>query len=173
MPQIAQQDYIKAVATPGRMPYVDCNVLSVLAKALETGTLFDVLIVYDDSGDICEAKVLTRDGKVVYFFDGFNTQTANAEILYTPSQYAALSAVQLEVDKKKGVLNKIPVLKNDGGYLFESEGYYICNPDGYKYSVTAADGKIASISVSNERGEGDYIVIDEETAQDLIGLPIQ
>lgn len=173
MPQIAQQDYIKAVATPGRQPQNDCNVLSVVAKALEAGTLFDVIIVYDDSGVICQSKILGHDGIAVNYYDTFNDEITGFSVSYSPAQYAALSAVQLELDKKESVDNEIPELENGQGFLVEkSYGYPICNPDGYKYAVTAADGKIATISVSNELAEGDIIVLDEETAQDLIGLPI-
>ena len=176
MPQIAQQDYIKAVATPGRSPQIDCNVLSVLAKALEVGTLFDVIIVFtnNDSGDICEGRVLGHDGASLTFLDAFNSEIANLSLDYTPAQYAALSAIQLEVDRLDGeVFVNIPKLRNDKGILMDDKsGHFISNPDGYKYAVTAADGKVASISVSNELAEGDHIVLDEETAQDLIGLPI-
>lgn len=173
MPQIAQQDYIKAVATPGRAPKYDCNVLSVLAKALEAGTLFDVIVVYDDSGDLCEGKVLGQNGKAIYFFEPLDGEIQDITVEYTPTQYAALSAIQLEVDRIDEKQSGIPKLVAPANYLAENvSGYPICNPDGYKYAVTAANGKIASISVSDRLVQEDFIVIDEETAQDLIGLPI-
>lgn len=175
MPQIAQQDYIKAVATPGREPQKDCNVLSVLAKALEAGTLFDVIIVYDDGGDLCQSKIIGRDGEMLYIFDCVNAEIISFTDNYTPAQYAALSAIQLELDRLDGgAQGFIPELASDQDFLYEAGSTYpICNPDGYKYvAAQSANNMITSISVSNELEEGDYIVIDEETAQDLIGLPI-
>lgn len=174
MPQIAQQDYIKAVATLGRPPKNDCNVLSVLAKALEAGTIFDVIVVYTDGGVICQSKILGYEGTTSYFFDVINNIVDKIDVLYSPAQYAALSAIQLEADRGAEEITGIPGLENNNGLLLESvTGYPICNLDGYKYAITAADGKIATISVSNElAAEGDIIVLDEETAQDLIGLPL-
>lgn len=174
MPQIARQDYIKAVATPGRVLEFDCNVFSVVAKALEAGTLFDVLIVYDEGGLPCQVKILGYDANLVYYFDAIDGEVKYLSLVYSPAQYAALSAIQLGVDRIDETPSGIPKLVAPANYLAENvSGYPICNPAGYKYAVTASSGNIATISVSDELAEGDIIVLDEETAQDLIGLPIQ
>lgn len=189
MPQIAQQDYIKAVATPGRTPGNDCNVYSVLAKALEAGTLFDVIIVFNDFDDINiinEGKILGHDGMGVFFFDAYNSGIQDFTVKYTSTQYTALSEIQRAYDEQEGLMKAIPslmisvgakpgLLKLGDSVTPHIVGLPIATPDGYQYAITEdEDGNLATITPSSEYvGGGDFIPLAEETAQDLIGLPIQ
>ena len=68
MPQIAQQDYIR-IEIEDASALTDAEKAKLAAKVAE-GTIFDCIIVYEDS----ESRVVGSDAinKIVYFYDCAN-----------------------------------------------------------------------------------------------------
>lgn len=175
MPQIAQQDYKIIKPTLGRAVVADAAALAELKKAFLNGTIYDCIIespIAQDSGD---GRVLGTLGPnpTIYVTDpddSGNPGTINFP--FTIPQYQGLAAVQAEVDRIDGAVHTLlPIFGAISNGLSEiGAGYDVCTPEGYRYKVTLADGKIATIEASTAKTEGDFIAISIEDAQKLIGL---
>lgn len=182
MPQIAQQDYKIIAPKEGRRLTNDAAALGELKKSVLGGLVFDCLLkdIIAKEGTLDRVLGIYNNGISVDAWDVGNSAKITIELPYSTAQYAALSAVQLEQDAFGPLVTTLPgfeYIQGQAEYDFIAEdvnSYIICTPERYKYGITKSDGKIATIIVSNELVEDDdFIVIDEETAQGLIGLPIQ
>lgn len=178
MPSVAQQDYIVIAPKVGDMINVDAYALGQLAKILEKkdNSIFDVIVdydgfnrskiigIFDEDTHFMIASVLTKESSIKQY-----------NILYTATQYEGLSAVQEAGEAQHpgaGIKDDIPLLVNVEDYLNEtSSGYYITDLEGHKISVTVANGKLASVAISEET-DPDGIKVPFEEIQKLIGLPI-
>lgn len=175
MPQIAQQDYKIIASTPGRAAVNDAAVLGELKKSFLNGTIFDCIInqLFTPNVDGL-SRVIAGKPSLFYLIDPEDGTISNFELLYTPTQYQGLAAVQAEVDRIDGVTDALPTFQAAGGVLIEADsGYAICTPEGYQYKVTLVKGRIATIEASTTKIEGDFIAINIEDAQKLIGLPCE
>lgn len=164
IPSIVQQNYLKI---EGKSIY-DCHLRAGLAKAIQNGTIFDVLITYSHNNDVATCRILSVEAENVYIFSTFEGDTVPINISFTATQYEGLAAIQDSIDD----YSAIPKFEEyEGGFLNETAlGTGFVGVNGNKLSVTVDDGKIAALVISDE--ENAEIDISLEDAQKLIGLPI-
>lgn len=174
MPQIAQQDYIVIKPKEGRAASQDAECLRRLKVAYENGTIFDC-VVFDaiSAGENSLCRVLAYAQNSISVLDWANDEIGSLDVLYTPTQYSGLAAVQEAEDELSGEpVMDLPKLQNGEGFLYEIEqDINICVND-FKLSVTASGGKLTALEISDEKMEENFINIAWEDALKLIGLPI-
>lgn len=177
MPQIAQQDYIVIKPKKGRAANVDAECLRRLKQACENGTIFDCIIYEPTVAEESDfSRVIAGYDISILLYSAGDTEIVSIEFPYTVTQYQGLAAVQEAEDEYSGGVEEVlPSLSLVlGGYLNEdNEGIPIC-VNGFRLSVTAPDGTIAALEISDTKpAEGeDFINIAWEDALKLIGLPI-
>lgn len=185
MPSIAQQDYIVIAPKVGNTVDVDAYALGQLAKILEKmdTSIFDVIVknvalnTGEDEPNLGRIEAIGYDShiKTLGMLDGGNQDFKYLSIPYTATQYEGLAAVQEAGEALfpgEGEKDDIPILQITETFLRDNNiGYFITDPEGHKISVTATDGKLASVAISEEI-EDDGIKVPFEEIQKLIGLPI-
>lgn len=176
MPQIANQDYIVVAPQYGDCINNDAAALGMLAGHIERGTIFDCLL----SGGITEKyssdveRVIGCTGVKptnVHTYSPPDGGVVDVIIVYTPTQYEGLAAVQVACE----MTDDIPTLAIDNGYLSQSQDAILLCVDGKLIAAEAdGDSNLASISISNEApaAGADWVNISWEDAQKLIGLPV-
>ncbi len=181
MPSIAQQDYIVIAPKVADIEH-DAYALGYLAKILEKKdtSIFDVIIKYDGLNSskisgVCEGEE-DFSASVAFIVSEDPTKIYYILIPYTSTQYEGLAAVQeagVEDSDLPDLKEKLPTLeRSDDGFLYEEQTATIMTDlEGHKISVTAADGKLATVAVSEET-DPDGIQVPFEEIQKLVGLPI-
>jgi len=184
MPSIAQQDYIVIAPKVGNTIEVDAYALGTLAKILEKKdtSIFDVILKdasINESPDEHYSRItdclfidINGDNYVEYIEDG-SIKILN--FTHTSTQYEGLAAVQEAGEAQypgEGMNTGLPLLQDLQSVLFDrNTGYIITDPEGHKTTVTVAEGKIATVAVS-DAVEAEGIKVPFEEIQKLIGLPI-
>lgn len=163
---------------------VDAYALWQLAKILEKKdtSIFDVVLKnasLNEEPDEYYSRIthifISAPGGVSYIGFIEDDTLKSIAIPYTSTQYEGLAAVQEAGNAQfpdDFDISKLPQLKDIESFLNEnSVGAHITDPEGHKISVTAADGKIATLAISEET-DPDGIKVPFEDIQKLIGLPI-
>lgn len=163
---------------------VDAYALGQLAKILEKNdtSIFDVILknvaLFEGDGDPNYGKVLGVRPKIhgLSALDRGNGEIFNFTIPYTSTQYEGLAAVQEAGEAQhpdEGMKDYIPKLQIQETFLMDNTlGYLVTDLEGHKISVTVADGKLASVAISEEIAPSNPIKVPFEEIQKLIGLPI-
>lgn len=184
MPQAAQQDYIK-IKSFGLNDY---RMTLELKKAIERGTIFDVIIsIHSNRGYQLDVRVLSvvrnSEANTTAVGVSFDNGTPLIDVSYSTRQYEGLVAIQNAHKSDEGAYAR-PVILITRGYPGDDEPYiylgdseaddYICVDDKLLICTLDGEGLISSIEVSDitEEGELGHINISWEDAQKLIGLPI-
>lgn len=173
MPSIAQQDYLRIVAThPSDIPWTVCEVLAGLAGAIAKGTIFDVVIEHqgtDGSFNFVRpfAVSLSSTINTISAWDVFNAGPILYEIEYTQTQYEGLAAIQDATEE----YDEVPELMWASDYLQDSNGKFIC-VGGKKLSLIVTDSNTIQALAISDVEDADGLNISFEDAQKLIGLPL-
>lgn len=195
MPSVAQQDYIK-IECLDRPFFNDAESLKKLRRAINRGTIFDVII----KGKFVPNKDFVRESRILAFSEGqgiifFSTEN----IPTTPStrgvglseeNYDFLEYVQKECDALFG--SPYPYLPFPGSQIVDnkdiaffethdSENIIFSTEDGFAYEMEIDDyDRISAVKKSSitaerakEETDSDYIMIlPEEKAVEMIGIGI-
>ena len=163
MPQIAQQDYLKIV---GRT-FSDAG----LAKAIQAGTIFDVVVEHlNEDGEIEQARVLTftkaEYEAYVSIYDYYNGAIFAIVINRSADNYLALAAVQAGGYGYDGFPLMTTFEASSGEFVLGEDntgGYVTCN--GKCIVATVISGRFAALATSDitpPDGEATYEVSEDD-----------